>query len=199
MRGGEVVLWEAGTSKQIRTIPAAPKHFIFGQAAFLPDGRSVCVTTGNGVGLMETATGRELGFIPALDGGSVWALAVSADGKYIAASKNHVTHAGKPAPGTVVVWDVATKREIAALSGHASAIEMVSFAPDGKHLASSGDDGTVRVWNVTSGTCLATLTGHAGRVNSVAFAPDGGLLASGGADGTVRVWDVTELLKKTPK
>ena len=49
----------------------------------------------------------------------------------------------------------------------------VAFSPDGRRLASAGDDGTVRLWDPATGAELATLTGHTGRVTAVAFSPDG--------------------------
>ena len=70
----------------------------------------------------------------------------------------------------------------------------VAFSPDGRLLASGGDDTTVRLWDPATGEHRRTLTGHAGRVRGVAFSPDGRLLASAGADKTmhdrtVRLWD----------
>ena len=75
------------------------------------------------------------------------------------------------------------------LAGHADWVQALSFAPDGKQLASAGNDRLVRVWDVASGTMLTALTGHTHAVSALAYAPDGKLLVSAGTDGSVRVWD----------
>ena len=67
----------------------------------------------------------------------------------------------------------------------------VAYSPDGKTLASAGDDGTVKLWEGATGKEQATLRGHSREVWSVAYSPDGKTLASGSWDGTVKLWDVT--------
>jgi hypothetical protein len=69
----------------------------------------------------------------------------------------------------------------------------VAFSPDGRRLASAGQDQTVRVWDATTGQEALTLMGHTGSVQGVAFSPDGSRLASASDDETVRVWDATAL------
>jgi WD40 repeat protein len=71
---------------------------------------------------------------------------------------------------------------------HGAAVGAVAFSPDGRMIASGGDDAILRIADVSSGKVKHTLRGHLGRVASLAFAPDGKVLASGGRDSTVCLW-----------
>jgi WD40 repeat protein len=63
-----------------------------------------------------------------------------------------------------------------------------AYSPDGRHLATGGEDGQVRWWDASSGRLIRAVRGHDHEVCSLAFSPDGRCLASGG-DRTVQLWD----------
>ncbi len=72
---------------------------------------------------------------------------------------------------------------------HAGAVEAVAFSPDGKRLATAGDDWCVKIWDLDNGHELLRFDRHTDSVNALAFHPDGKLIASGGEDGQVILWD----------
>ena len=77
------------------------------------------------------------------------------------------------------------------LSGrHEDRIHGVHFTPDGRTLATRGDDGRVLVWDVRSGKVRETLTGHTSSVTRLVVADDSRTLYTGGLDGRVIVWDI---------
>jgi WD40 repeat protein len=56
---------------------------------------------------------------------------------------------------------------------HAQHIEAVAYSPDGKWIASGGDDNTVRIWDRATGAELIRFEGHRDDVHFVTFTPDG--------------------------
>ena len=64
----------------------------------------------------------------------------------------------------------------------------LTFSPDGKRLASGGQDFIVRLWDVSTSQELAAFRRHTAPINTVAFSPDGKTLVSAGNDLRLNVW-----------
>src|SRR5262249_60868817 len=66
----------------------------------------------------------------------------------------------------------------------------VSLSPDGKTLATGGDDAVIRFWDLVTGKpSPKTLKGEV-PVLALTYSPDGGRLAVAGLDAPVTVWDL---------
>jgi serine/threonine protein kinase len=80
--------------------------------------------------------------------------------------------------------------ELRTLRGHTGPVRSIAYSPDGRTLASGGDDGTVTLWDAAASRVVRILRGHArGAIDAVAFSPDGHQVASASGDGTLRLWD----------
>lgn len=112
--------------------------------------------------------------------GIIWCVAISPDGKTVAAS-------GSEQP--IQLWNTENGKLLRTFTEHSDSIYALAFSPDGEILASGGADNTIRIWNFHTGELLETLE-HLGPVKSVVFSYDGKTLVSGSADATVKIWRV---------
>jgi WD40 repeat protein len=115
-------------------------------------------------------------------------LAVTADGKYLAAWDDQ--------DGNVRLWNLATGKEHCHWPAKApernwSFSVHLAFSPDGRMLAVGGWRG-IELWETATGKHRHTFAGHDGMVTALAWSPGGRLLASGSEDNTVLVWNVVQ-------
>ena len=99
---------------------------------------------------------------------NVWEVRFNADGSQLASGSFDYTAS---------LWDVASGRRSAVVR-HEQAIVGLDYRPDGKMLATSGDDSAIRLWSATGAPQRAIPAGN--HVYKVAFSGDGRWLASAG-------------------
>ena len=110
------------------------------------------------------------------------ALALSSDGRYLAASD---------VSNTVSVWDVNSRSCLYEISESSAPIESLVFSPDGKDLM-TGCDYTVQRWQVFSGQCLRVWRSDRHPAIKLALATQPLQLFSGHDDHTLRCWQFSQ-------
>jgi WD40 repeat protein len=142
------------------------------------------LAAGDGAVNVWSLPGAERARVLAVDAPVVNALAVSSDGKVVAAG------GGTPGKsGLVQFWDWPAARPRPPVITRTDAVTAVAFRPDGRYLAAANVDGAVRVYGVDLGVLRYTVRGHRRTVRAVAFSPDSRVLATGGSDGAIKLWD----------
>jgi len=188
-----VRLWDATCGQEIYQVAAAIQ-WGYQTPEFAQGGKTLCVAGGyHEIQLLDTATGKERRHfqghpVPAnLRNHDVYqSLSCAPDGKTLATTGFD---------RVIRLWDVADGKEIRQFSspGMCGPVH-VSFAPDGKTLASlhaneERESGICRLWDVASGKEIRRLeVGF--HDNFLCYAPDGRTLATTNVVDTIRLWDV---------
>jgi RNA polymerase sigma factor (sigma-70 family) len=194
---GTVRLWDLRSGMEIRQMGAGrqekERRLVY-SVAMSPDGRTLASGDyfGDCAHLWDVATGKELHRIPHPDG--VMCVVFSPDGRTLATGE--VCNKGRFAAPTetpvarIRFWDVGTGRQVRQIAAHEHGIHALAFSPDGRLLASAGDEKYVRLWDVATGRRLWQQEGYNWGNNAVAFSPDGKTLAWGEFGGAIRLWEM---------
>ncbi len=96
--------------------------------------------------------------------------------------------------GKILTWLAAFDHPTPAntFDAHTGWVRALAVSPDGKLLASCGNDNLVKIWSTSDGKLVRELPGHDSHVYNLAFHPAGEFLASADLKGTIKVWDVAK-------
>lgn len=100
-------------------------------------------------------------------------LAFSPNGRRLAISS---------ADGSASVWEAASARKTASLTGTGGGLWSVSWSPDERRLATGTGESAILIWDLASGRVVAKLKGHAHSLVRARFLRDGDTLVSYAVD-----------------
>jgi WD40 repeat protein len=118
-------------------------------------------------------------------------LAVSPDGRLlvVGCATAFAFAAGKNLSVPTYVLDLGDGKLERELAGHREWVLAIAFRPDGKRLATAGQEGTIKVRETATWRELSDVSGDAAPVLCLDWTPDGRRLASADQAGSVRLWD----------
>jgi WD40 repeat protein len=203
-------LWDVAEGKERMRFPVAKKGFGPISVTFSPNGQRLFVSlTDQTIRIYDLAGGREITpplnhehelkkvarWEEAAEAGpfdrSMDCLTFSPDGSILATTARWSDYRGEP-PADIAeiwLWDVAGKRVSRRFAARDTLVMSLAFAPDGKTIASTGQDPVVRLWDVATGREASIQAGHWSGIARVVVSPVDGTIFTGGKDGTIRRWD----------
>jgi WD40 repeat protein len=175
---GKIAVWGKTGEAPVMSLQHGKPEIAVSSIAFRADGGQLASAGEDGVIKVWDLASRQAVRTDDLHAGSVWALAFSPNGQWLAAGASDG------------LW-------LCDLSGggwrrcdeHLGRGWCVAFSPDGQRLLFAGDGRSIEVWGVPEGQKLCTYEGHSTAVWTAAFSPDGKRVASAGKDGVVKVWE----------
>ena len=170
-------LWNTATGEEIRVLTGHKEQVT--SLAFSPNGQFLATGSQDATArLWNAATGEQVRvFGPHEDSQytSIDSVAFNPDGTLLvtAAQRDQIAR----------IWNVSTGEAVRAFKCRqpGNYLMSVAFSPDGKSLATAGED--VILWNVAKGSKLRTIERQRNPMTFVSFSPDGRFLATANGNG----------------
>ena len=172
LRTGELIRRMRGRERDL-------DHDVVAIAPF-PDNHRVAVAAAHGdLSIWNVDEGRAVAMCGG-DNPDIRSLALSPDGASIVTGN---------ASGQIMRWSAdACLQPNWTVAASDRPVNTLAFGPDGRVLASAGDDAAITLWNPADGLAVETLRRHQMPVRAVTFA--GRVLLSGGFEPIVLAWDL---------
>jgi WD40 repeat protein len=161
------------SASPINTKLSAISHLVFSST-----GETLLAGADNQVWRWDGSLGEVLFTIES----NIWALAISADARWIAAADGI---------GNVYLWNLQTK-SMQKIAAHNGGVNTIAFSPDGKNLASGGEDHSICLFALTEKPSCKKLSGHSLGVTALSFSRDGERLLSGSFDRALKIWNLSQ-------
>ncbi len=158
-------------------------------AAFSPDSKTFAIGAGE-LRFFDMETGNlKLKLTP--KNNLVEAVTFTPDGKFLIGGGYQTSPQTSGLDASLKKWETTTGAESEFKAGFTPSLGAIALSPDGKILASGGDDKKIRLWNLASGQVDQALGEQESSVVELAFSSDNRLLSSTGVEETARFWDMT--------
>ncbi len=172
----DIIIWDMVTGRGTCQIRDTDTIY---SVAWHPLGAQFAYSSGDRIRIWHMVEQRQVRQLQHADDKQVLTIAWDKQGQRIASGSHD---------GNILIWDVATGKELRQLRGHTNNLRSVAWM-GAEQLTSTSYDNTVRVWDITVKE-LHEFNGHGfGRVDSLAWDAKGERLASAGSDKTARIWD----------
>jgi WD40 repeat protein len=198
------------TNPPILQIDTGGHKALIRDVTFTPDGRYL-VSAANDklIRVWDLETGKTVrtlrGQIGAGHEGKIFAMALSPDGRWLAAGGFMANFTGDNHEeiGTIRLYDFTSGKLITLLKGHTNVVSALAFSPDNRYLVSGSGDFNAIIWNLESkpsglgaskpkGLDSKKLSGHTKQIYAVAFTSDSQRVVTGSYDHSLRLWRVRD-------